>query len=181
MNHRFLAWGLAIVCLLSLSIWFPRQEPLPQTDIQQTPNDKSQVVHAVDYDRDILPILSAKCFACHGPDARARKGKFRLDLREIATKPTRSGDTPIVPGKSAQSEVVRRVFANDESQRMPPMKGGKALTEGEKDLIKRWIDQGAGYKQHWAFTKLERPAIPSVKDKNWVRNEIDAFILHRLE
>jgi hypothetical protein len=179
MSHRFRAWILAAACVVSLSIWYPHEPkvipPVPLQTIDKFKNAN------IDYDRDILPILSGKCFACHGPDTAARKGKLRLDLREIATKPTKSGDTPIIPGKSEQSEVVRRIFADEETERMPPAKGGKPLTGREKDLIKRWIDQGAEYKLHWAFVKPQRPTVPSGKDKAWVKNEIDAFILHKLE
>src|SRR5436190_94249 len=126
----------------------------------------------IDYSRDILPILSAKCFTCHGPDAGARKAGLRLDLRETATKPARSGDTPIKPHNAASSEAVRRIYAADESERMPPLKGGKPLTEPEKTMLKRWIDEGAEYKLHWAFIKPQRPAIPAVKNKAWPKNAI---------
>jgi hypothetical protein len=179
MSHRFLAWILAAACVVSLSIWYPHEANVIPPVTQQ-PIDKCKNA-TIDYDRDILPILSGKCFACHGPDSAERKGKLRLDLREIATKPTKSRVTPIVPGKSEQSEVVRRIFADEESERMPPTKGGKPLSDSEKDLIKRWIDQGAEYKLHWAFVKPKRPIVPSVNDKAWVKNKIDAFILHKLE
>lgn len=133
----------------------------------------------IDYSRDILPILSQNCFLCHGPDDK--KAGLRLDQRELALKPTRSGAVPIQPGKSADSELVRRILAEDDRERMPPPKSKKVLTAAEKDLLKKWIDQGAEYRGHWAFIPPVRPPLPAVKDKAWVKNAIDAFILERLE
>src|SRR5438132_8009055 len=180
MGHRFLAWLLAGVCFASLSISHP---PLgPFCEVIDSEDEPSATSSKVDYNRDILPILSNKCFTCHGPDnPKPKKAPLRLDLREIATKPRKSGDVPIVPGKASDSEVVRRIYLDEGSERMPPIKGGKPLTDAEKALIKRWIDEGAEYKPHWAFTKIERPSPPKVKDRTWGKNEIDAFILHRLE
>ena len=134
---------------------------------------------AVDFSRDILPILANNCFSCHGP--ADRKAGLRLDQRDQAVKPTRSKATPIQPGKSAESELIRRIFATDEAERMPPSKTKKTLSAGEKTLLKKWIDQGAPYKVHWAFIPPARPALPAVKDKAWVKNAIDAFVLSRLE
>ncbi len=176
MARRFLAWILAGVCVVSSSVSYSPDPAKPGTSLTlQAPTDH------VDYNRDILPILSSNCFACHGPDANARKAKLRLDLRDAALKPAKSGDVPIKPGHAAESEVVRRILTDDDSERMPPLKGGKPLTANEKDLIQRWIDQGATYATHWAFVKPQRPALPTVSDKAWAQNEIDAFILHRLE
>jgi len=134
---------------------------------------------AIDYGRDILPILANNCFSCHGP--AVQKAGLRLDQRDQAIKPTRSKATPIAPGKSGESELLRRIHAEDESERMPPPKTQKTLTAAEKELLKKWIDQGASYKAHWAFVPPVRPALPAVKDKAWVKNEIDSFILARLE
>ena len=135
---------------------------------------------AVDFSRDILPILASNCFSCHGPDEK--KAGLRLDLRDHAILPTRSKTTAILPGKSAESELIRRIFAADESERMPPLKTMKTLTAGEKDLLKKWIDQGARRNElHWAFVPPVRPVVPQVKNKAWVKNDIDAFILARLE
>jgi hypothetical protein len=134
---------------------------------------------AIDYGRDILPILANNCFICHGP--AEQKGGLRLDGRDHAIKQARSKATPIQPGKSSESELVRRILADDESERMPPLKTKKTLTAFEKELLKKWIDQGAPYKVHWAFVPPVRPSLPKVKNTAWVNNEIDAFILARLE
>src|SRR2546423_55855 len=107
----------------------------------------------IDFLRDVRPILSNKCFACHGPDEKTRKAKLRLDLREQALRPARSGEVAIVPGKSAASELVRRIFTAEETERMPPPASNKHLEPAEKELLKRWIDEGAEYRIHWAFVK----------------------------
>jgi len=132
------------------------------------------------FDRDIRPILADKCFACHGPDAEELKADLRLDLRDSATK-DRDGHAVIVPGKPEKSELVKRIFANDEFTVMPPPETNKPLSAKEKRLLKQWIAEGAEYTQHWAFIPPQRPKLPSVNDRQWVQNEIDRFILARLE
>jgi hypothetical protein len=154
------------------------QSPDPKGSGKATPLPP-QSDASIDYGRDILPILANNCFSCHGP--AEQKAGLRLDQRDQATKPMRSQATPIQPGKSAVSELLRRIHASDEAERMPPVKTKKTLTEIEKVLLKKWIDQGAPYKIHWAFLPPSRPASPQVKDKAWVKNEIDAFVLARLE
>ncbi len=135
----------------------------------------------VDFNRDIRPILSENCFTCHGPDEKARKSELRLDVREVALKPAKSGAVAIVPGNAAKSELLTRVTTKDSDDVMPPMKTGKKLTAAQVDLLRRWIEQGADYQQHWAFVKPERPAIPVVRNpKAAPRNAIDHFIFDRL-
>jgi mono/diheme cytochrome c family protein len=134
----------------------------------------------VSYDRDIRPVLSANCFACHGPDDQSRKAKLRLDSFAAATL-EKDGIHPIQPGYPEQSEMIRRITATDPDDVMPPPKTGKQLTPAEIGLIRRWIQQGAGYDAHWSFTPLKRPPLPAVKNKAWVKNPVDAFILARLE
>src|SRR2546429_5061045 len=136
---------------------------------------------AVDFDRDIRPVLSDKCFACHGPDEKERKAKFRLDRKDDAFKPLKSGDLAIVPGHPEKSELIARITTKDEDALMPPPKSGKQLTAAQIDLLRRWIAEGANWQSHWAFVKPERPSLPAVKDKKWPRNEIDRFVLARLE
>jgi hypothetical protein len=130
----------------------------------------------VDFNRDIRPILSDKCFACHGPDATKLKGKLRLDVREVALK-----KGAIVPGKPDESDLVRRIDAAEADERMPPVSSNKSLTAAEKDLLKRWIAAGADYQVHWAFVTPTRPPLPPVKRTAWGRSPIDRFILARLE
>jgi hypothetical protein len=136
---------------------------------------------AVDFNHDIRPILSRNCLACHGPDDQARKGHFRLDVRADAIKPVKSGAIPVVPGDAARSEVMRRVTTRDEDDRMPPAKSGKTLTPTEVDLLRRWIAQGAVWKNHWAYDKPVAPPLPKIHNKRWPKNPLDVYILARLE
>ena len=99
----------------------------------------------IDFNRDIRPILADKCFKCHGPDARERKGKLRLDNRRDATAPAASGSPAIVPGKLDDSELYQRITADDPDERMPPPKSGKTLSAAEVAQLKTWIEQGAEY------------------------------------
>ena len=136
---------------------------------------------AIDFDRDIRPVLSDKCFACHGPDEKERKAKFRLDRKDDAFKPLKSGDLAIVPGHPEKSELIARITTKDEDDVMPPPKSGKTLTPAQIDSLRRWIVEGANWQSHWAFVKPERSPLPPVKNKKWPRNEIDYFVLARLE
>jgi hypothetical protein len=140
-------------------------------------DDKAAVV---DFQREIRPILSDNCFLCHGPDSSTRMVDLRLDLREGAFAQRRNG-TPIVPQKPAESLVYRKITAADPAVRMPPPYSHKTLTDQQKDTIKRWIEQGANWKEHWAFAAPARPAPPAVRDEQWVRNPIDRFILAKVE
>ena len=135
----------------------------------------------IDFNRQIQPILSENCFACHGPDAGQRKAKLRLDLKEGALEKRKDGAAAVVPGKSAESELFRRITAADTQEHMPPAKTGKKLSPAQVELLRQWIDQGAPWSAHWAYDKPLRPALPDVKHKEWVRNPIDYFILARLE
>jgi hypothetical protein len=128
------------------------------------------------YNRDVRPILAENCFACHGPDKMARKGKLRLDVRDEAIK---AG--ALVPGKPEESGLVERIFTSDKRDLMPPVKSHKKLTQAQKDVLRAWVAGGAEYQAHWSFIPPVRVAPPAVKDTAWVRNPIDRFILARLE
>lgn len=134
----------------------------------------------VNFNRDIRPILSENCFACHGPDQKKRKAKLRLDIKEdLFAK--RGDHTNVVPGHRGDSELHRRITTADEDDHMPPAESGKKLSPAQIDLIGRWIDQGATWQGHWAFIKPERPTLPTVKNTPRLKNEIDHFILSKLE
>src|SRR5262249_18208926 len=105
----------------------------------------------VDYNRDIRPILSNNCFKCHGPDPKERQAGLRLDLRSEALKPTESGRKAIVPGKPAASALIRRINSTKQDFVMPPSESNKKLTPTEKELLQRWIEQGAEYQGLWSF------------------------------
>jgi hypothetical protein len=141
----------------------------------------SQQSLAVDFNRDIKPILSDKCFACHGPDATAKKIKLRLDSEAAALADLGKGRRAIVPSHPEQSELVRRITAEDEFERMPPVSSGHKLTPREIELLTEWIKQGARWQQHWAFVAPARPPLPTVKNAAWPKNAIDAFVLAKLE
>jgi len=131
----------------------------------------------LEYNRHIRPILAEHCFACHGPDSAARKADLRLDQRDAAIK---SG--AISPSEPDESELVRRIFAEDVSERMPPDKIHKPLKPEQKELLKRWIAQGAEYQQHWSLIAPKRPTPPAVRTpQSTIRNPIDAFVLAELE
>jgi hypothetical protein len=135
---------------------------------------------AVEFSRDVLPILSANCYVCHGRDASTRKAKLRLDLREQATA-ARGGSTPVVPGQPEASELLARITAKDEDERMPPADHGRALTAPEIETLRTWIAQGATYSEHWAFLPPRRAPLPQVRDGAWPRTPIDRFVLAKLE
>ncbi|MBO0698692.1 MAG: DUF1549 domain-containing protein, partial [Zavarzinella sp.] len=134
----------------------------------------------VDFNRDVRPILSNNCFACHGPDAKARKADLRLDTQDGAMA-ARDGSAPIVPGKPEASELVKRISADEPSELMPPAKTGKKLSKADIDILTRWVKDGGKYSRHWAYVPPVRPELPAVKDLGWVKNPIDRFILARIE
>ncbi|MFN3166092.1 MAG: PSD1 and planctomycete cytochrome C domain-containing protein [Phycisphaeraceae bacterium] len=133
---------------------------------------------AVSFNRDIRPILSENCFACHGPDPKTREAGLRLDVREAAVAVV-DGYRAIAPGDHEASEAWLRM--TDDLDPMPPVKSHKKLTPDEIELIARWIDEGAEYETHWAYVPPTRPALPRVKNEAWVANPVDRFVLARLE
>ena len=133
----------------------------------------------VSFNRDMRPIMSDTCFRCHGPDRNARMAGLRLDIREEAIKPTRSGRTPIVPGDPDKSEIVARIFASG-ARVMPPVAAHKELTAKQKDTIRRWVAEGAVYEGHWAYQPVARLAVPASADASRTKNPIDHFIQDRL-
>ena len=132
----------------------------------------------VRFNRDIRPIMSDTCFHCHGFDAKSRKGDLRLDLREFALKAGKSGAVAIVPGKPDESEVIKRLYSKDEDDVMPAKESHKTLTDAQKQLFRRWIQEGAAYEAHWAYTPLNPVAVPALPPGG--RNPIDAFIGEKL-
>ena len=134
----------------------------------------------VDFNREIRPILSDNCFKCHGPDEKMRMAHMRLDETE-GLFVDRGGYKIIVPGNSAQSKIYQKISSKDVAFRMPPVYSGKTLTAKQIEVIKQWIDQGAKWETQWSFVAPKRPSVPEVKDKAWVRNPIDSFVLARLE
>ena len=161
-NIRYRSFSISATVTLSLLIL------LVQSASAETPS--------VNYALRIQPILSNNCFACHGPDEASREADLRLDLRDEATADA------IVPGDAAASELIRRILSEDPDEMMPPPAAKKPhLTPQQIELLKQWVDQGAEYSEHWAYTKIGRSEVPQVKTPDDVANPIDAFIVKRLE
>jgi hypothetical protein len=119
------------------------------------------LLHAapVDFSREILPILSENCFHCHGPDSKGRKADLRLDTREGALLKNKEGSAALVPGKPEASTLIERIVSQDQDELMPPPKSNRKLSAGERELLKRWVQEGAPWGSHWAFAPLEKPAL----------------------
>jgi len=168
MKHRFPSSHIAFVCVSTLvaSLSMPaRAEPAGK----------------VEFNRDVRPILSGNCFFCHGPDEKKREAKLRLDVRESALA-DHDGSRAIVPGQPDQSELLARVLSHDKDDAMPPPKTKRPpLSADQIATLRKWIAQGAEYENHWSFLPLRREPPPQVKNKAWLKNPIDQFILARLE
>ena len=136
---------------------------------------------AVDFNREVRPILSDRCFACHGPDAAKREAGLRLDTFEGATATLKSGDRAVVPGKPAESALISRIHTTDPDDLMPPAKLNRPLNDGQRRILERWVESGATYDRHWAFTPPQNHSAPAVKDSTWPRDDIDRFILAKLD
>ena len=146
------------------------------------------------FNRDIRPILSENCFYCHGQDGNKRKAGLRLDVRADALKPAESEEIAIVPGAPDKSALVTRIFSKDKDEQMPPPKSNRVLTAEQKEKLKRWIEEGAEYQQHWAFVAPVRAAVPEIAEcgmrngewpdgvraEDWSANPIDAFVLKKM-
>ncbi|MBI3817902.1 MAG: PSD1 domain-containing protein [Planctomycetes bacterium] len=142
-------------------------------------NDRART--PIRYDRDIRPLLSEKCFKCHGPDPKSREQGLRLDMAESAMA-VRDGKAAVVPGNLKESEIWRRVTSDDPEVRMPPPKSQKTpMTAAERERVRIWIESGANYEPHWSFVAPRRPDVPEVQDKQWPRNEVDRFVLAKQE
>jgi hypothetical protein len=137
----------------------------------------------LDFNFQIRPILADRCFKCHGPDDKARKAKLRLDLPEsaYALRDAATGTRAIVPRHPEQSELIRRITAKNEDDRMPPLASNLSLTAQEQDLLRRWVEQDAEYKPHWAFIPVGKVPVPKSSQFKTIQNPIDAFVSARLD
>ena len=144
---------------------------------------KDKLPAQVDFNVHIRPILSDRCFKCHGPDAKQRQANLRLDIPDSAFGALKEspGLFAIVPGKPEESQVYHRIISADTAERMPPPSSNLVLTEYEIRLIEKWIKQGAAYKPHWAFITPQPQQLPETENKKWAKNEIDHFILAMME
>jgi hypothetical protein len=164
-------WVVGVLALLAVAVVL--RPPLALAEAPARPA-------TVEFSRDVRPILSDTCFACHGPDEKARKANLRLDTKEGAFSVI-EGRTIVVPGDRAKSELYRRLITTDADDLMPPAKAGKRLTPAQIEMVGRWIDAGAEWQSHWAYTAPRQPPLPEVRASRWPRNEIDRFVLRRLE
>lgn len=148
-----------------------------------SPIAEERLPEIVSYNFDIRPILSDKCYACHGPDANKRKADLRLDIAENVYKALKDNPAAhaLVPGKPEESEVFLRISSPDTSVMMPPPTSNLKLNTREVNLIKKWISQGAKYEKHWAFVPPKTSPLPVIANKQWVKNEIDYFISYKQE
>jgi hypothetical protein len=162
-------WSLVIVVAVFCMI---------SCDSKTSASDPTSIPDQVSYNFHIRPILSDNCFACHGPDANKREAGLRLDTPEGAYAALKEslGLHAVIPGKPGESELVHRIFASDPNEQMPPPESNLKLTEEQKEILKRWIKQGAAYEPHWAFTKPIKPDVPLNPKDSWSKNEIDRFL-----
>ena len=167
----------AVVCWVLLALLAGCNTPSDFGSLHEEIPDK------VGYNLHIRPILSDKCFSCHGPDANMRQAGLRLDVAEEAYKALEKDPDAhaLVPGKPEESEVIYRITSTDPTVRMPPVESNLALSTYDIRLIEKWIDQGAKYEPHWAFVPPQKPELPRVKNKAWPRNEVDYFVLAQQE
>ncbi len=179
MNRWMSALGLVLYAILMHVV---QGAPQPVPAVPGAPQEPLPA--AIEFNRDIRPILSDKCFQCHGP--ALQMATLRFDLEDGAKHALRDGRFAIVPGDPANSQMIQRITATNPAVRMPRSQGGAAegepLTERQIALLTRWIEQGATWQKHWSFIPPKRPELPKgLKDATWVHNPIDAFVLQRLE
>ena len=134
----------------------------------------------ISFNEEVRPILSENCYQCHGPDAEERKADLRLDT-EVGARQDLGGYAAVVPGDPTASELIARILTDDSDEIMPPPKAKKTLTAEQKEVLRRWVAEGADYEKHWAFEPVAEGTPPEVKDAPWIRNEIDHFIRARQE
>ncbi len=169
MNRALFYRPLLLAVMLA---WMPASNSTAKTPVATA---------KVDFNREIRPIFSEHCYACHGPDEGKRKAGLRLDVAEEAFKELKSGNHALVAGELAKSTLVERIASKDLEEVMPPPKHNKPLSADQIALLKRWVQEGARWEKHWSFIPPKRPELPSVKNRKWPRNSIDYFTLARLE
>ncbi len=169
---------VATLCLIGIAPWGSDRAVI---QAGEEPRKGGETAAKVDFNFQIRPILSDKCYSCHGPDPRDRKAKLRLDTREGLFAERPSGDRPVVPGDLESSLIAERISSDDPTLHMPPPTFGRPLEPAEVEQIKRWIAQGAKWRPHWAFSPPDAERPPATRRQGWVRNAIDEFVIARLE
>ena len=142
----------------------------------------NSVPENIDFNFHVKPIISDKCFACHGPDEKERAANLRLDTEKGLYQLTEDLSSYVINKENPEkSELLRRIFHDNKSISMPPPESNLILTDHEKSILEKWVMQGAEWKKHWAYIKPSLPKIPQVKNKDWVSNPIDNFVLKNIE
>jgi len=173
MNWKFFLFVLPLAFFFSCSVSLPHDVAAAYKTVPEK----------IDFNQHIKPILSDRCFKCHGPDKGKLQAGLRLDIKESAYGELSEdpGHKAIFPGSLRKSELVKRILSDDPEEMMPKPASHLTLSAYEKAVLIKWIEQGAEYKPHWAFIKPEKSAIPEVQQKAWIKNPIDNFVLNRLE
>ncbi len=167
-RSRFALRTLSIMLLVVASGQLPAQTP-------------GQLPDRISFNEHVRPILSNHCWSCHGRDDHGRQGQLRLDRRDAALLAGESGNPAIVPGKPSASHLVERILTDDADQLMPPESAKRPLTDLQKQILQKWIEEGAEFSEHWAFVPPVRPEVPAVKNAEWTTSPVDRFILQKLE
>ncbi|MEM1119431.1 MAG: DUF1553 domain-containing protein, partial [Bacteroidota bacterium] len=177
MPHKFHYYLL----LIGITLFAACGSPLPEA-LQKVAADLPE---KVDFNYHIKPILSDRCYKCHGPDANQRQADYRMDMAETAFRETwgenSQASTNLTAGNLGKSEVFHRIISDEAEYMMPPPESNLNLTNREKALIARWIEQGAEYKPHWSFVPPKKEALPTVETENWAQQPLDHFILEKIE
>lgn len=150
---------------------------------EEQPDTAASIPEKIDFNFDVKPILSDRCFACHGPDENSVEGDLRLDTEEGLFSPLgeKQDRQAVVPGEPEKSELYKRIISDDPDYMMPEPNSNLTLDDQEIAILKKWIEQGAEYEPHWSFVPPEKPDLPQVNNSEWSSNEIDIFILEKLE
>lgn len=171
MNFKYFAYFVLALLLSACKYNLPEELEVAYSDLPEN----------IDFNYHVKPILSDRCYACHGPDENTRKGGLRLDIEESAFQILQSGNTAFVRGNPGDSECIQRILSDDPELQMPPPESNLSLTKREKALLIKWVEQGAKWKNHWAFLKPMKQAVPSRINEDWpYQNEIDGFVQAKL-
>lgn len=182
LNYKFYrtSSSLARILMILLAgiLFFRCSDPEIPQDVQQA---MKTIPASIDYNLHVKPILSDRCFSCHGPDKNKLKANLRLDIPTALTTKAESGKMALVPGNLAKSELFHRIISNDPEYLMPSPESHLTLSAEEKAILIQWIKDGAEYKPHWSLVAAKKSSIPEVKNKSWIKNPIDNFVLSKLE
>ena len=176
LEGRYFDYGFSLCLIVLLSSCTNKEYRVYIDKVESLPE-------RIDFNYHIKPILSDRCFACHGPDKNARSTDFRLDTEEgaFAALVESKGERAIVAGDPHNSEIFQRIISEDPEYMMPPPESNLTITEREVALLTKWIEQGGEWRKHWSFIPLEKQTIPDVRNSKWPKNAVDRFVLARLE